>query len=134
VAVEPVETPHQPWAVGPYSTAVRAGDWVVVSGQIGIDPASGEVNGGLEQQARQALTNLTAILGDCGATWADVAKVTLFVAEESPQWMTEVNAVYEELVGEHRPARSTIGVAWLPGFSAFEVEAWAYLPENKPEA
>ena len=153
---EPIATPSAA-AVGPYSPAVRAGDWIVVSGQIGIDPSSGQlVAGGVEAQARQALANLTAILGDCGCGWEHVAKVALFVATESPQWMQEVNAVYAEVVGEHRPpplvgaagdatsgndrpgrslpARSTVGVAWLPMGAEFEIEAWVYKPQNKPEA
>jgi 2-iminobutanoate/2-iminopropanoate deaminase len=127
--VEPVATPSAPPAAGPYSPAVRAGDWLVCSGQIGIDPATGTiVSGGIEQQARQALANLTAVLADAGASWEHVAKVTLFVGVESPQWMQEVNAVYQELVGEHRPARSTVGVTWLPMGAVFEIEAWAYKP------
>jgi reactive intermediate/imine deaminase len=133
--IEPIPTPSAPPAAGPYTPAVRAGDWIVCSGQIGIDPSTGKVvSGGVEAQARQALTNLTAVLTDCQVTWAEVAKVTLFVAVESPQWMQEVNTVYAEVVGEHRPARSTVGVAWLPAGAVFEIEAWVYKPENKPEA
>jgi 2-iminobutanoate/2-iminopropanoate deaminase len=129
VSVEPIETPSQPWAAGPYSTAVRAGDWIVCSGQVGIDPATGNVvRGGIEPQARQALANVTAVLSDAGATWADVAKVTLFVGTMSPQSMEAVNAVYTEVIGDHLPARSTIGVAWLPMGAVFEVEVWAYRP------
>ncbi len=130
MSVEPIETPSQPWAVGPYSTAVRAGDWVVCSGQVGIDPATGAVvQGGIEAQARRALDNVTGILADIGATWADVAKVTVFVATESPQSMQEVNAVYAEVLGEHRPARSTVGVAWLPMGAVFEIEVWVHRPQ-----
>lgn len=129
MSVEAIPTPSQPFAAGPYSSALRAGDWIVCSGQVGIDPATGTiVSGGVEVQARRALDNVTAILGDCGATWADVAKVTLFVATDSPQWMPEVNAVYAEVVGDHRPARSTVGVAWLPMGASFEVEVWAHRP------
>jgi 2-iminobutanoate/2-iminopropanoate deaminase len=129
MSIQPIDTPSQPWAVGPYSTAVRAGDWIVCSGQVGIDPATGGVvTGGVEAQARQALANVTAILTDVGASWADVAKVTLFVAVESPQSMQEINAVYAEVLGEHRPARSTVGVAWLPMGAVFEVEVWAHRP------
>jgi 2-iminobutanoate/2-iminopropanoate deaminase len=132
--VEPVATPSAK-AVGPYSPAVRAGDWIVVSGQIGIDPATGSlVSGGIEAQARQALANMAAILGDCGCGWEHVAKVTVFVSVESPQWMQEVNAVYSEVVGDARPARSTVGVAWLPMGASFEIEAWVYSPLNRPEA
>ena len=129
MSIEPIPTPSQPWAAGPYSTAVRAGDWIVCSGQVGIDPATGNVvMGGIEPQARQALANVTGVLADAGAIWADVAKVTLFVGTMSPQSMDEVNAVYTEVLGSHRPARSTIGVAWLPMGAVFEVEVWAYRP------
>jgi 2-iminobutanoate/2-iminopropanoate deaminase len=129
VNIEPIATPSQPWAAGPYSPAVRAGDWVVCSGQVGIDPATGRlVAGGIEPEARQALANVTGVLADAGATWADVAKVTLFVGTTSPQSMDEVNAVYTETLGAHRPARSTIGVAWLPMGAVFEIEVWAYRP------
>jgi len=128
--IEPVPTPSA-HAVGPYSPAVRAGDWVVISGQIGVDPASGElVSGGIDAQARQALSNLAAILGDCGCGWEHVAKVTLFVATESPQWMQEVNAIYSEVLGDARPARSTVGVAWLPKGAVFEIEAWVRDPHG----
>jgi len=130
VAVQPIDAPSAPRAAGPYTPALRAGEWVVVSGQIGIDPANGEVvPGGMKAQVRQALTNLAGVLHDCGATWADVAKVTMFVAAETPQRMKEINAIYEEVVGPHRPARSTVGVAWLPANASFEVEAWVHLPE-----
>jgi len=126
---EAIPTPSQPFAAGPYSTAVRVGDWIVCSGQVGMDPATGAlVDGGVAAQARRALDNVTAILGDCGATWADVAKVTLFVATDSPDSMPEVNAIYSEVVGEHRPARSTVGVVWLPMGAAFEVEVWVHTP------
>jgi reactive intermediate/imine deaminase len=114
---------------------LRAGDWIVISGQVGIDVATGKlVDGGVDAQARQALTNLTAILGDCGCDWEHVAKVAVFVATDSPQSMQAVNAVYSEVVGPHRPARSTVGVAWLPMDAAFEIEAWVHKPLNRPEA
>ena len=131
MTLDAIPTPNQPWSAGPYSTALRAGDWIVISGQLGVDSRSGQiVDGGVAAEAAQALANLTAILGDCGAGWGDVAKVTQFVDVESPQWMQEVNAVYAEVVGDHRPARSTIGVAWLPMGAAYEIEAWVYLPVN----
>ena len=129
MTIEAIPTPSQPFAAGPYSTAVRIGDWVVCSGQVGMDPETGAlVEGGVDVQARRALDNVTAILGDCDATWADVAKVTLFVAAESPHAMPAVNTVYAEVVGEHRPARSTVGVAWLPMGASFEIEAWVHKP------
>ena len=129
MSVQAIPTPSRPFAAGPYSTALRAGDWIICSGQVGVDPAtSALVTGGVEAEARQALENVAAILGDCGATWANVAKVTLFVVVDTPDWMVEVNAIYAEAVGEHRPARSTVGVAWLPMGASFEVEVWVHKP------
>lgn len=132
--LRPLETPNQPWSVGPYSTALRAGDWIVISGQIGVDSATGKlVDGGGEAQARQALANLVAVITDCGCSWEQVAKVTQFVAVD-PSEMQAINAAYAEVVGECRPARSTVGVAWLPLGALYEIEAWLYRPLNKPQA
>lgn len=126
---EPIPTPNAPAAAGPYSPAMRAGDWVVLAGQVGIDPAKGElVSGGIEAEARQVLANVTAALADAGCGWEHVAKVTVFVASESPKAMPEVNAIYQETVGDHRPTRSTVGVAWLPLGASIEIEAWAHAP------
>jgi 2-iminobutanoate/2-iminopropanoate deaminase len=127
MSIEPIETPSV-GALGPYSPAVRAGDWIVCSGQIGVDATGTVVPGGLEAQTRQALANVAALLADLGCTWADVAKATLFVGVESPQWMQEVNAAYEEAIGPHRPARSTVGVTWLPKGTVFEIEVLVYSP------
>jgi 2-iminobutanoate/2-iminopropanoate deaminase len=126
---EPIETPSTP-ALGPYSPAVRAGDWVVCSGQLGIDPTTGQLAAGIESQTRQALANVATLLADCGCGWEHVAKVTVFVAVESPQRMKEVNEIYAEVLGDHRPARSTVGVAWLPMGAVFEIEVLAHKPQE----
>jgi 2-iminobutanoate/2-iminopropanoate deaminase len=124
MAVTPLPTPSAPPAAGPYSPAVRAGDWIVLAGQVGLDPSTGKfVEGGVEAQARQVLANITAILGDCGLTLADVAKTTVFVTDIGA--FGEVNAVYAEAFGDHRPARSTVEVSALPGGAVVEIEAWA---------
>jgi 2-iminobutanoate/2-iminopropanoate deaminase len=126
MSVQPVPTPGAPPAAGPYSPAVRAGDWLVLAGQVGLDPASGRiVDGGVEAQARQVLANIAAVLADCGAKLTDVAKTTVFVTDIA-QFAT-VNAVYADAFGDHRPARSTVQVAALPGGAEVEIEAWAYL-------
>jgi 2-iminobutanoate/2-iminopropanoate deaminase len=125
MSVIPLPTPHAPPVAGPYSPAVRAGDWVVCAGQVGLDPVSGRiVDGGVEAQARQALANIAAVLGDCGLTLSDVAKTTVFVTDIA-QFGT-VNAVYAEAFADHRPARSTVEVAALPGGADVEIEVWAY--------
>lgn len=125
--VSPVPTPTAPAPAGPYSPAVRAGDWIVLAGQIGLDPATGAlVEGGTEAEARRVMLNLAAVLGDCGATFTDVAKTTVFLTDlaDGPA----VNAIYTEAIGDHRPARSTVQVAALPAGAHIEVEAWVHLP------
>ena len=126
MTVHPVPTPNAPAVAGPYSPAVRAGDWLVLAGQVGLDPATGSlVEGGAVAEARQALANIHAILSDCGAEWTDVAKVGIFLTD---LWnCAAVNALYEDAVGSHRPARTTIGVAALPAGAAVEIECWAHL-------
>jgi 2-iminobutanoate/2-iminopropanoate deaminase len=121
----PIPTPHAPPVAGPYSPAVRAGDWIVCAGQVGFDPATGRLAGGVEAQTRQALANVAAVLGDCGASLAAVAKTTVFVTDLGE--FAAVNAAYAEAFGEHRPARSTVQVAALPAGAAVEVEVWAYV-------
>jgi 2-iminobutanoate/2-iminopropanoate deaminase len=126
VSVQPVDTPSAPPVKGPYSPAVRAGDWIVCAGQVGVDPATGAlVEGGVEAEARQVLANLRAVLADCEATWADVAKVGIFLTDLGN--FAVVNALYEAEIGDHRPARSTVGVAALPAGAAVEIECWAYV-------
>jgi 2-iminobutanoate/2-iminopropanoate deaminase len=106
---------------------VRAGDWVVLAGQVGIDPTTGKLApGGVEAETSQVLANVQGVLGDCGARWIDVAKVAIFLTDLGN--FTAVNALYEAAIGDHRPARTTIGVAALPGGAAVEIECWAYVP------
>jgi len=128
VPVEPVPTPNAPSVAGPYSPAVRAGDWLVLAGQVGFDPAAGKLApGGAAAEARQAMAHIAAVLGDCGASVADVAKATIFLTDLSE--FGAVNEVYAEALGDHRPARSTVQVAALPGGASVEIEVWAYRPE-----
>jgi 2-iminobutanoate/2-iminopropanoate deaminase len=104
---------------------VRAGNWVVLAGQVGFDPAKGQMAEGVEAQARQVLANLSAVLGDCGASLQDIAKTTVFVVDMND--FATVNAVYAEAFGDHKPARSTIQAAALPVGALVEIEAWAYV-------
>jgi 2-iminobutanoate/2-iminopropanoate deaminase len=111
--------------VGPYTPIVRAGEWLVVSGQVGI--ADGKlVSGGLDAELRQAVANLSALLAGEGATLADVTKTTVFLRHLGGDYPT-MNQVYMELFGDHRPARSAVGVAELPLGALVEVEAWAHV-------
>jgi 2-iminobutanoate/2-iminopropanoate deaminase len=103
---------------------VRAGDWLIVSGQVGL--ADGKlVSGGLEAELRQALGNLRGHLEANGASLSNVAKTTVFLRHMSDYAL--MNEVYIDEFGEHRPARSAIGVADLPVGALVEVEAWAFV-------
>jgi 2-iminobutanoate/2-iminopropanoate deaminase len=94
---------------------------------VGIDPATGKLAGdGVADQARQALANVAAVLGDCGASLGDVAKATVFLVDMGD--FPLVNEVYAEAFAGHRPARSTVAVAALPLGALVEVEVWAYAP------
>jgi 2-iminobutanoate/2-iminopropanoate deaminase len=111
--------------VGPYTPIVRAGDWLVVSGQIGI--VDGKlVSGGTGGELRQAIANLAALLAVEGATLQDVTKTTVFLRHLGGDYAA-MNEIYTELFGDHRPARSAIGVAELPLGALVEVEAWAHV-------
>ncbi len=110
--------------VGPYSPAVRAGDWLVCSGQVGLRDGA-LVAGGVREEARQALANLSSVLDAHGASMQAVVKTTVFLADLAD--FAAVNEVYAEAFGDHRPARSTVGVGALPLGARVEVEAWAFL-------
>ena len=111
--------------MGPYTPIVRAGDWLVVSGQVGI--ADGKlVSGGLDDELRQAIANLEALLVSEGASLSDVAKTTVFLKHLATDY-ARMNEVYIECFGYHRPARSAIGVAELPIGALVELEAWAFV-------
>jgi 2-iminobutanoate/2-iminopropanoate deaminase len=110
--------------VGPYTPIVRAGDWLVCSGQIGVD-GGGLVDGGVQAQARQALANIATLLGQEGASLRDVVKTTVFLAHISD--FNAVNEVYAAAFGDHRPARSAVAVSALPIGALVEIEAWARL-------
>jgi reactive intermediate/imine deaminase len=119
---EIVATTEAPQAIGPYSQAVKTGLVVFTSGQIGLDPATGELVGpDLEAQVRQSFRNLAAVAQAAGGSLADAVKLTLFLTDLSH--FGEVNAIMAERVPQPYPARSTVGVASLPKGALFEVEA-----------
>jgi reactive intermediate/imine deaminase len=119
---EIVATSDAPAAIGPYSQAVKTGLVVFTSGQIGLDPRTGELVGDdFERQARQAFSNLAAVARAAGGSLADAVKFTLFLTDLSR--FSIVNNVMAEFVPQPYPARSTVGVASLPKGAQFEVEA-----------
>ncbi len=114
--------------VGPYAPAVRAGPWLVCSGQIGVRSAPDGpvlVEGGLAEQARQALDNVRHLLAGFGVTWEKVVKTTVFLTDMGD--FPIMNDAYVAAFGDHRPARSAIGVVALPRGGAVEIEAWAFV-------
>ena len=129
MTVEPVPTPSAPPVAGPYSPAVRAGDWLVLAGQVPLDPTTGNfVDGDARIQIRRVLDNIAAVLRDAGAFVTDIAKTTVFVTDLTD--FGAMNEVYAAFFGQHRPARSTVQVAALPGGAKVEIEAWAYVPHR----
>jgi len=119
----PVSTAGAPAAIGPYSQAIAAGDLVFCSGQIGIDPATGELVEGVEAQAERALRSLGAVLDAAGCSWDDLVKTTIFLADIGD--FAAVNAIYARFMPDPPPARSTFGVAALPKGARIEIEAVA---------
>jgi 2-iminobutanoate/2-iminopropanoate deaminase len=128
-----ISTTNAPGAIGPYSQAIRVGDFLFTSGQVALSPATGElVTGGIEAETKQVLANLTAVLTAGGATWADVAKTTIFVVDLAD--FSIVNRLYGEAAVTPTPARSTVQVAALPRGARVEIEAVAYLGKTSAPA
>jgi 2-iminobutanoate/2-iminopropanoate deaminase len=125
-SLELIDAPAAPKAIGPYSHAARVGHLLYCSGQIPLDPATMKlVDGGIEEQTRQVLANLATVLASQGASFANVAKTTIFLADLAD--FPIVNGLYGEALGDHKPARSTVQVAGLPLGSLIEIEAIAAL-------
>lgn len=123
---EIIVTDKAPAAVGPYSQAVRVGDFVFTAGQIPLDPATGQmVEGGIEAQTRQTLTNLSAVLEAAGTSLANVVKTTVFLADIGE--FKAMNGVFAEFFPEAPPSRSAVQVAALPLGARVEIEAVAFV-------
>ena len=118
-----VTTSSAPAAIGPYSQAISTGGVVYCSGQLGLDPGSGQLVDGVEAQAERAMRNLAAVLDAAGVTMADVVKTTIFLTDMDD--FAAVNAVYARFVPDPPPARSTVAVAALPKGASVEIDAIA---------
>ena len=115
-----------PKALGPYSVAIRAGMFVFTSGQLGLDPLSGNlVPGGIEAETRQSLTNLHHVLADSGSGLDSAVKTIVFLKDMAD--FSKMNAVYAEFFPENPPARSTVQVAALPKDGKVEIEVVAFI-------
>lgn len=123
---EVIATKGAPEAIGPYSQAIRSGDLLFCSGQVGLDPATGElVEGGVAAQAERALLNLGAVLDAAGGNFTDVVKTTVYLTDIAD--FAQMNDIYARYFGIKPPARSTVAVRALPKGAAFEIEALARL-------
>ncbi len=118
-----IATNGAPAAIGPYSQAIEADGLLFCSGQLGLDPATGELVEGVEAQTERSLRNLAAVLDAAGMGWADVVKTTIFLADMGD--FATVNAVYARFMPDPPPARATVEVAALPKGGRVEIEAIA---------
>ncbi len=121
-----IQTDKAPKAIGPYSQAIRTDSMIYTAGQIGLDPATGElVAGSVEEQTRQVLTNLRNVLEAAGSSLENVVKTTVFLKDMND--FPKMNSIYAESFGENPPARSTVAVAGLPKGGLVEIEAVALI-------
>jgi 2-iminobutanoate/2-iminopropanoate deaminase len=121
MAKQAISSPNAPKAIGPYSQAVRAGDWLFLSGQVPIDPSTGNfIDGDIGAQTRRVFANLGAVLAAGGLSFADVVRTTVFLADIGD--FAAMNAVYAEWFSEPYPARATVQVARLPKDARIEID------------
>ncbi len=123
-----IATKNAPSAIGPYSQAIKVGDMVFTSGQIGLTPQGSLVEGGIKEHTTQVLTNLSEVLKEAGSSLSKVVKTTIFLTDMSD--FAEVNKIYGNFFGDHKPARSTVAVKTLPLNVNIEIEAIALLGDN----
>lgn len=123
MALQIIHTAEAPAAVGPYSQAVRTGNLLLTSGQLGLDPETGILPEGVEAQAEQSLKNIGAILDAAGYARTDVVKTTVFIRNMAD--FGRVNAIYAAFFGDHKPARSCVEVSALPKGGLVEIEVIA---------
>jgi 2-iminobutanoate/2-iminopropanoate deaminase len=129
MSLETLHTDHAPKAIGPYAQAVKANGFLFTAGQIPLHPVTMEVvEGDVAAQTEQVLANLSAVLTEAGCTWNDVVKTTCFLRTMDD--FAAFNAVYARVLGDARPARSTVAVAGLPRNVSVEVELVAALPSR----
>jgi 2-iminobutanoate/2-iminopropanoate deaminase len=125
MSVKSIQTDKAPAAIGPYSQAMAAGGWRFVSGQLGMNPQTGElVSADLAGQARQALENLQQIVIAAGCTLNQVVAVDVFLTDMGQ--FAEFNAIYQEYFSEHRPARAVVEVGALPKGACVEIKCIVY--------
>jgi len=116
-----ISSSDAPKAIGPYSQAIRAGKWLYTSGQVGLDPATGElVSADFAAQVRRAFDNLKAVLTEAEMQFSDVVKATVYLTDMAN--FQTMNGIYSEYFGDHKPARTTIAAAGLPKGALVEID------------
>jgi 2-iminobutanoate/2-iminopropanoate deaminase len=124
VSVRTVHTDKAPAAIGPYSQGIIAGGLLFTAGQIALDPATGQITqGDVTAQTERVMQNLTAVLENAGTSWSDVVKTTVYLQDMAD--FPRVNEVYGRMIGDARPARSTVQVSGLPRGVLVEIDAVA---------
>ena len=118
-----IQTPKAPAAIGPYSQAIAAGEFLYTSGQLGIEPETGTLPGDISGQTKQSLQNIQAILKEAGLQKKDVVKTVIYLKDLSD--FAIVNEIYADFFGDHKPARSCVEVSRLPKDGLVEIEAIA---------
>ena len=126
--IQPIHAPGAPKAIGPYSAAIRAGDFLYCSGQTPLDPKTGElIQGDVGAQTRRVLQNLRTVLNAAGADWPNVVKSSVFLIDMGD--FAAMNDAYGEVLSPTRPARTTVAVRELPRGARVEIDMVAYLPD-----
>ncbi len=131
IMMKKIQTDNAPQAIGPYSQAMKVGDFVFTSGQIALTPNGVMVQDDVRLQTAQVMRNLKAVLEAAGSSLQNVVKTTIFLADMDD--FTDVNEIYEEWFGDHKPARSTVAVKTLPKNALVEVECIALVEAPIPD-
>ena len=126
-----IQTDNAPQAIGPYSQAMKVGDFIFTSGQIALTPNGVMVQDDVRLQTAQVMRNLKAVLEAAGSSLQNVVKTTIFLADMDD--FTDVNEIYEEWFGDHKPARSTVAVKTLPKNALVEIECIALVEVPIPD-
>jgi 2-iminobutanoate/2-iminopropanoate deaminase len=129
MAKQVITTNQAPKAIGPYSQAIQAGNLLFISGQVPINPVTGQIPGDIQVQTRQSLENIKGILEATGASLAQVVKTTVFL--KNLDEFNSMNEIYQEYFTKDAPARSTVEVSRIPRGALIEIEAIAFLEDSQ---
>lgn len=125
MSLKTIHSHNAPAAIGPYSQAIKVGEWLYTSGQIALDPATGELKGDIKEQTLKAIGNLRAIVEAAGGAFTDVVKVNIYLKDMNH--FPVVNDLYGQAFGDHKPARACVEVARLPKDALIELDCVAFI-------